>query len=157
MVQRMSPPNAETGQAVARNTGVSKSSLSKWLNEARSVARMNKNDPPSAPTMASVSPMEWTAERKLLVVAKAMALADDELGDFLRREGVHEAQLSEWKLALLGGLKAPPKLVNVRDRKRIRKLERELHRKDKALAETAALLVLQGKVRALWEEEGGDI
>ena len=155
MVQRMSPPDAETGMAVAKDTGVSKSSLSKWLNEARSLARMKKNDPPSAPSeAASMSPKDWTAEQKLLVVAKAMALADDQMGDFLRREGVHEAQLGEWKQAIIGGLKAPQKLVNARDRKRIRRLERELHRKDKALAETAALLVLQGKVQALWEEEG---
>lgn len=152
----MSPPDPETGLSVARDTGVSKSSLSKWLNEARNVARM-ENEKPKLPAAKSASerPKDWSAERKLLVVAKAIAMPDEDLGRFLREEGVHEAEIQAWKTSLLGGLKAPQKLVNTRDRKRIRKLERELNRKDKALAETAALLVLQGKVHALWEEEGG--
>jgi len=39
------------------------------------------------------------------------------------------------------------------DVKRIRSLEKELRRKDKALAETAALLVLKKKVQEIWGDE----
>lgn len=70
----------------------------------------------------------------------------DELGEFLRRKGVHEAQLAEWRAAATAALRPPSK----RDRRaasvearRVRDLERELARKEKALAEAAALLVLK--------------
>jgi transposase-like protein len=73
----------------------------------------------------------------------------------LRREGVHEAQLDQWRqaadeatLSALGGRKQ-----RSAEQKKVRQLERELKRKDKALAEAAALLVLQKKVRALWADE----
>ena len=39
------------------------------------------------------------------------------------------------------------------ERKRIKELERELRRKDAALAETAAILALRKKVQAIWGDE----
>ena len=86
----------------------------------------------------------------------AAALGPDELGAFLRREGVHAAELEQWretvvdaaKLALEGG--AARSSSRGADTKRIKELERDLRRKDRALAETAALLVLQKKVHEIW-------
>ncbi len=156
MVQRMTSPNPETGAAVAKATGVSKSSLSKWRLEATTMARMKKKTEPKAEGVAK-RPIDWTAEQKLVIVAKAMTMEDEQLGELLRTEGLHDAQLKEWKAAFLSAIKPSSDRSTTRERKRIRKLERELNRKEKALAETAALLVLQGKVRALWEEEGDDI
>ena len=120
---------------------------------------MNKKREESPPgARVSKRPEDWTAEEKLKVVAEAVGLDDTELGVLLRREGLHEAQLDLWRKALLGSLDKPgrkdPSVTQ--ERRRIRKLERELKRKDKALAETAALLVLQGKARALWGDEGDD-
>ena len=87
----------------------------------------------------------------------AAALPPEELGAFLRREGVHEAEVEQWRAAILeagtsaleGGSAAKGSGRGA-DGKRIKELERELRRKDKALAETAALLVLQKKVREIW-------
>ena len=86
----------------------------------------------------------------------AAALPADELGAFLRGEGVHEAEVEQWRAAILeagtsvlesGAAKGSARSA---DGRRIKELERELRRKDKALAETAALLVLQKKVREIW-------
>ena len=74
---------------------------------------------------------------------EASRLSDEQLGAFLRREGLHEATLREWRAAALEAL-GTPKTARAETR-RVRELERELRRKDKALAETAALLVLQKK------------
>lgn len=75
----------------------------------------------------------------------------------MRERGVHEAQLDAWRDAALQALQ-PEAGRRRRTRsplaKEVRELRAELRRKDKALAETAALLVLQGKARALWGEEG---
>ena len=103
-------------------------------------------------------PQQWTAEDKLRIVLAAAQLSESQLGEFLRREGLHTAQLEEWRqVALaaaqnaLAGIKRAPKHSS--DAKKIRELERDLDRKNKALAEVTALLALQKKVRALWGDE----
>ena len=100
---------------------------------------------------------ERSAEDKLRLVLEASRLSDAEMGEFLRREGLHEAEVHEWRDAMIAGLKpASTKTGNSREERRVRELEKELRRKDKALAEAAALLILQKKVRALWGDEDDD-
>ena len=102
-------------------------------------------------------PQDWSAEGKLNVVLEAAALPDEKLGAFLRSKGLHQAQLDQWRSQMLDGLKNgfSEKKTRRRDAvaKRIRALEKEVHRKDKALAETAALLVLKKKVEQIWGDE----
>jgi transposase-like protein len=105
-------------------------------------------------------PQDWSAEAKLQVVLEAAALSDDELGEFLRRKGLHDAQLEQWREQLE---RAAPEVFGSRRRakvspevKRIRELEKELLRKDKALAEAAALIVLKKKALAIWGDEDDD-
>ena len=81
-------------------------------------------------------------------------LTEAELGAFLRREGLHEATLRQWRASALEGL--GPQRATRSEQKRLQELEKELRRKDKALAEAAALLVLQKKVRALWGDGDDD-
>lgn len=104
-----------------------------------------------AKKMTSKAPKDWSAEEKLKVVLEASAVPDDQLGAFLRLKGLHETHLQQWRLQMLDGLQngcSPKKPKrNMSDIKRIRALEKELKRKDKALAETAALLVLKKKSR----------
>jgi transposase len=93
-------------------------------------------------------------------VLEASQLEGDELGAFLRREGIHEAEIAEWQRAVsvaLGGSGArPTERARSEDKRRLKKLEREIARKDKALAEAAALLVLQKKGREIWGDEDDD-
>jgi transposase-like protein len=149
MVQRMSSPDAISAIGLSKEVGVSQSQLSRWLRAARTVGPMTKPrraDPPPQ-VGASRSP-----EEKVRIVVAAAALAPGELGAFLRREGVHEAEVEQWRAAVLEALEGGVAKGSGRsvDGKRIKELERELRRKDKALAETAALLVLQKKVREIW-------
>jgi transposase-like protein len=89
---------------------------------------------------------------------KAEMLSEDELGVFLRTEGIHEATLKEWResvfSAATGALKDShrKKSENTPMARRIRELERELRRKEKALAEAAALLVLKKKLDTFFGE-----
>ncbi len=99
-------------------------------------------------------PEEWPALDRLRVVAEAASLSADALGAFLRREGLHEETLAEWRAAALGGL-APQKATRAEE-KRIRQLERDLAKKEKALAEAAALLFLEKKVAKMWAGEDDD-
>lgn len=88
-------------------------------------------------------------------MSETQSLSDADLGAYLRREGLHEATLQAWRSAALEGLTQPStrSRATSAEQKRVRELERELRRKEKALAEAAALLVLQKKVQAIWGDE----
>jgi hypothetical protein len=150
-----------TATALAAETGVAQSTLSKWLRGAATVApKMARRDKQKKePPTSAKRPQDWTAEEKLALVLEAAAVPADELGAFLRRKGVHEAQLAEWRETMTASLRPPSKrerkAANI-ERRRIRDLEREVARKDKALAEAAALLVLKKKAQAIWGDEDDD-
>jgi transposase-like protein len=158
LVQRMLGREAISATALGREVGIAQPTLSRWARDARRLARMNsqKKDPTPSPRRS------WTAEEKLRVVLEAAALSDDELGAFLRREGLHESQLTEWRhcvtTASTEALRNRKKKASTRtpEAKKIRELERELRRKDKALAEVAALLALKKKVQEIWGDEDDD-
>lgn len=144
VVRKMLPPNGRSASAVAAELGLGQPTLSRWLRQARTMGVMN------TPTK------KWTGAEKLRVVVAAGALDDSALGAFLRREGLHEARLKEWRAeaeaALGGGAKRKASAESLR----VKQLERELRRKDKALAEVSAILVLKKKAAAIWGEEDDD-
>jgi transposase-like protein len=142
MVAKMLPPNGRSAGMVSAETGVPQPTLSKWLREAGTVGGMAPNA------------KRWTAAEKLRVVMKASQLKDAELGELLRAEGLHEATLSEWRLDVEKALgEGSRKRRSTPEGRRIKELEREIRRKDKALAEVAALLVLKKKASAIWGDE----
>jgi len=145
MVRKMLPPRGKSAVAVEQETGIPQPTLSRWLREARRLGGMNQG------------PKKWTVAEKLRVVLMASGLEDAKLGELLRREGLHEAVLSRWRAdaeAALGD--APRKRKPSGEARRIKELERELRRKDKALAEVSALLVLKKKAALLWGDEDDD-
>ena len=94
---------------------------------------------------------EWTVEEKVRVLAEAAKLDGEELTAYLEGEGLKLAEYEQWRIALDEGGRA-----SASTNKRIRQLERELVRKEKALAEAAALLVLKKKVETLYGEDEDD-
>jgi hypothetical protein len=94
---------------------------------------------------------DWSIEEKIRILAKASPLKEPERSEFLGREGVPLAEYEQWRLAL--GDEGRASLATM---KRIRALERELARKEKALAEAAALLVLKKKLQVLEEDADTD-
>ena len=158
MVQKLSGPHAMSANALSSEVGISQGTLSRWLKQAATIPV--KMSPPDDDT--TKRPQEWSPEEKVAFVMEAAAVPASELGAFLRRKGVHEAQLDEWRkqvtdLAIAGMNPArTDRKATAAEAQRIRQLERELMRKDKALAETAALLVLKKKAQAIWGDEDDD-
>lgn len=158
MVQRLMGPPEISAKALGAEMGISHSSLSEWLREARTLAGMTRSttqpsDPSAPDAVPTTTPAASTGTRsphdQLRLLALAGSLAGDELGAMLRREGVHAAELDAWRSTALEALRGrgPAPTHHAADRKRIQELEREVARKDKALAEAAALLLLQKKLR----------
>jgi hypothetical protein len=94
---------------------------------------------------------DWSIGEKIRILAKASTLTGAELTEFLQCEGVLQAEYGQWRLAL--GEEGRASRATMR---RIRTLERELARKERALAEAAALLVLKKKLLPLEEDEDAD-
>jgi transposase-like protein len=142
MVEQLTGKDPPTQSEVAAKYGVAQYTLSRWLLEARSLPLM----PPRPP-----KPRTWPIDQKIRVLAEASKLNGAELAAYLERERVTLGELEQWRLALEEEGRASKATMF-----RIRKLERELARKEKALAELAALLVLKKKVDQLQEDEDDD-
>jgi len=159
MIQKLTGPNAISAWALSKQVDVSQTTLSTWLRKAGIQPsfgfKTDTNDiKPMRQPVTSKSPNDWSPEEKLKTVLEAAPLSDEQLGAFLRSKGLHETHLQQWRLQMLHGLGQLPNIKktkrNIADTKQIRQLEKELLRKDKALAETAALLVLKKKVQEIW-------
>jgi transposase len=142
MVDRLTGKNAVSAVQLAGETGIRQQNLSRWLQEARSL-----------PFVASDDRMDrgWTVEQKARVLAEASKLAGDQLAAHLEREGVKFADFERWRIALENDGNGSTAAA-----KRIRQLERELARKEKALAEAATLLVLKKRVASLFKDADDD-
>jgi len=148
VIQKMMPPHNIPIPQLAKESGISDVTLYNWRKQARvegiAVPADGKN------------PEKWSSEDKFAIVLEAASLNEAELAEYCRQKGLYVEQIAAWRKACLQAnansaaqTKAEQKQVR-KDRNKIKKLERELHRKDKALAETAALLVLQKKAQAIW-------
>lgn len=161
MVRRMVGPSAVPATHLSRETGISQGTLSRWLRSAatlRLVTTKPDGDDNETTSDEAKRPQDWSPMERLRFVAEANGLADQELGELLRNRGVHREQLDEWRAALDEAFSRPAGRKSP-EAKRIKQLEREIARKDKALAEAGALLLLQKKVQALYRDGvfvGGD-
>lgn len=164
MVQKMTGPDALSASALSKQVDVPQTTLSKWLRKAGiessfTYPRRQNDAVQMRHPVTKKSPNEWSPEEKLKAVLEAASLTDEQLGEFLRRKGLHETHLQQWRIQMLDGLGQARKAKarsNPNKTKQIRELEKELRRKDKALAETAALLVLKKKVQQIWGDEDDD-
>jgi transposase len=158
MVRRMLGPEAVTATSLAGETGISQATLSRWLAASiKGVSNSKPGAPKTETTPTPKRPQDWTALERAQAVLAASQLDESQLGEFLRRQGLHREQLAEWTSALEEALAQPRQARRSSgDAKRIKELERDLARKDKALAETTALLVLKKKMALLWGDEDDD-
>jgi transposase-like protein len=155
MVRRMLGPKAVTASALSDEVGISQPTLSRWLRETATFRAMKEKDKPGVqpppPPEAGKRAQDWTPKEKLRAVGETTSLEGEALGEYLRRHGLHREQLTQWHEIAISALEGPVSRRQAKaEGKRVKELERELRRKEKALAETAALLVLRKKANALW-------
>jgi len=146
--------NGVTLKDIATDLGVGHSTLGKWI----ALVGKQKLEPVQdneVPRMTKEKrPQDWSTEEKLNMVITCAALDEEKVSELCREQGVFPHHIKQWKQDFVSGQSVNPK-VNLRTdnkllRQNIKALQKELNRKDKALAETAALLVLQKKVNEIW-------
>ena len=151
ILKKLLPPRNQPIASVAGEEGISDSTLYNWLTQA-------KQQGVAVPGSGKTSD-QWSAEAKFAVVLSTATMSESELSEYCREKGLYPEQIKEWKAACIQGQRSEAErrkqegIQAKRDKKRIKALERDLNRKDKALAETTALLVLRKKFNALWEEK----
>ena len=147
---KLLPPNNYSVSEVSKQEGLGESTLYNWLNKMKSEGKV-------VPVKKKNSD-NWSAELKFMSVVATANMNAEELSQYCRENGLYVEQIESWKAACIAGTitsqekKNQDKSDSKRDKQHIKKLEKELLRKDKALAETAALLVLRKKLNAFWEE-----
>ena len=153
--KRMSPPNRESVAAIARSTGITTQTLYNWR------AQWQKEGDLVPAT--SKAPEQWSPGDKLAAVIQAAGLSGSDLGAFCRERGLYPRQLARWRQAAEdANSPTAPSMADHKELQRrnqeqareIRRLERELRKKEKALVEAAALLMVSEKCKALWPQDG---
>ena len=139
-VARLLPPESATLEVVAREVGIGAGTLARWREGLQSRPAGGR---------------AWTAVARLEAVITTAAMAEAGKSAWCREHGVYPAELDKWRASAIAALSEPEEeraspQATRQDRKRIKELERDLLRKDRALAETAALLVLSKKVGAIF-------
>ena len=144
-VARLLPPQSCPVEALSARIGIGAGTLERWRAEALARAADNKGNVPS----------RWTASARLDAVIATAAMDEATRAGWCRAQGIFLADIDAWKqdaIAGLGELKDAETEATKQDRRLIKELERDLTRKDRALAETAALLVLSKKLSAIFHE-----
>ena len=142
-VSRLLPPESAPIETVARELSISVTTLERWRAEALSRPARER---------------AWTAAARFEAVLMTAALDEAGKSAWCRERGVYPQELEQWRESATQALAEPeetrasPRETKA-DRRRIKELERELRRKDKALAETAALLVLSKKLEAIFQQD----
>lgn len=150
MLAKMLAPGGKSVSELAEEAGIPPGTLYNWKARASEADRMGTK-------RRDRRPSDWSTDEKIEAVAEALALTEEELGAFLRQKGLHEADLARWRSQIEESLgSGSVKKKGKPESRRIRDLERELQRKEKALAEAAALLVLKKKAQSLWGDEDDD-
>ena len=141
-VARLLPPESASVDVVAREVGIGSGTLIRWRDDVQSMPARGR---------------ARTAAARLDAVIVTTALDETGKNAWCREHGVYPAELDAWRASATTALAEPeaarasPQATR-QDKKRIKELERELLRKDRALAETAALLVLSKKVAVIFSK-----
>ncbi|TDX34774.1 transposase [Halanaerobium congolense] len=149
--KRLAPPNAEKAPDIARETNIPVNTLYTWR------TKVLKSNPTSNKKSSN-----WSSSDKFQAVLETASLSELETAKYCREKGIHVEELKNWIKQCQNAnefkYEDPKELKNnlKKEQKKSKELEKELREKEKALAETAALLVLRKKARAIWGDPEDD-
>lgn len=147
IIAKMLPPHNISVPLLAKETGIPTGTLYTWQHKVRrrSVSTNSAGNTPSN-------------EERFTIILETASLNEMELGEYCRQKGIYPEDIKSWKDTFIQDSSSTTKKSKSQRQqehqqsKTIQQLSSELRRKDKALAEAAALLVLQKKFQALWTE-----
>jgi transposase len=148
IVKRMMPPTNESISRISEETGITEATLYKWRKDARAAG--------NATPGAGQGSEQWKSEDKFLIVMETYSMNQAELAEYCRKKGLYKEQIEAWRETCLNANSQETnqtKQLNQElkeEKKRAKTLEKDLRKKEKALAEAAAILLLRKKAQAIW-------
>ncbi len=148
ILKKMAPPMSMTIPELAEQEGITATNLYNWRKQARARGQVLPS--------RSTKPDQWTSQEKFQIVLETAPMNEAEFSAYCRERGLYPEQVEAWRNTCMNAnadvaeQTKQQRQAHKEEQKRLRKLERELRRKDKALAETAALLTLSKKAEAIW-------
>ncbi len=148
------PPYNYSLRRVGSELSVAVGTVHKWRQELKNEGLLQEGKVQNTES--------FTPDQIFSFVMESSRMSEHQLAAYCREKGLYVEQVKEWKAASLQAFQTKSEskykqdTLRRADKKRIKVLEKELARKDKALAETAALLVLREKFNALWETSEDD-
>lgn len=144
IIARLLPPINAKAADLHKETGIPEGTMASWLHEVR------KSNHQKSPAKVF---NQCGADIKLAVIIETASLNETELAEYCRARGVYPEEIAKWKASFIKDASTQPNRVDhdllLQEQKKNQQLQKELNRKEKALAEVAALLVLQKKFQAL--------
>ncbi len=156
VLSKLLPPHNLSISEVAESEGIRKGTLYSWRQKAK-----QRGEP--VPGKKPSSSQQWSAEAKLATVVVTASMSESEMSEYCRKKGLYVEQIKQWKQACLTGfstVEQQDKTARQQEKyakKEIDLLKRELRYKDKALAETTAILVMRKKLNALFGNDDEEI
>ena len=136
LVKKICLPGGPTIMQSSKELNIHHVTIRNWMKIYANISSMNDSN-------------NWTPERKLEAIIKTASMNENEIGEFLRSNGLHSKVIDEWKQDIyssqrpVGRPRLDPELVELRSKEK--ELARDLRRKDKALAEMSARIILLKK------------
>ena len=153
VLSKMLAPQKMPLRQLSREEGISEATLHKWRAQARGKGQLLPD--------AKAGPEGWSSRDKFAAVLETAAVSEADLAGYCRKRGLFVEQIKAWRMACEQAndwdrtSNARLSAATKQEKQRIKDLERELARKDKALAEAAALLILRKKAAAIWGVRSG--
>jgi len=144
----MLPPESKPLSKISETLGIPLGTLKKWQQELRASGHAAPaNDDPAD---------QWNSKDKFLIVVETINLNEAELSEYCRQKGLYPEQVRQWQeICIRANGEIPGQIAEMMQQdkamqRELRQIKKELQRKESALAETAALLVLRKKAEAIW-------
>ena len=151
IIKRMMPPNNESVSKLSEELGITEATFINGGKKPVLAGNATPGDGQSAE--------QWNSEDKFLIVMETYAMNGAELAEYCRKKGLYKEQIEAWRDTCLnanGRESNQTKQLNQElkeEKKRAKTLEKDLRKKEKALAEAAALLLLRKKAQAIWGDQ----
>ena len=151
VLRKVLPPESRPITDVGEEFGISVQTIQSWIR----LAGKGILSPEDSATAPKAKPI---AERFELILEGARR-SEEEKGAWLREKGLHEEHLVLWEQEIRSSMTEKDNQVKTENaalKKRNRELQKELARKEKALAELAALLTLKKKLGEILADDEDD-
>jgi transposase len=146
-LRKVLPPENRSISEVALEMGISDQTIYSWKRQAENGTLSLEG---------AESPRETVQLERYNLLLESKSLNEEDLGGWLREKGLHSEHLTLWQQEIQDTLSNKDTIIreeNRRLKKEKKELERELRRKEKALAEMAALVTLKKKADAIWGDK----